>query len=114
VTGALGGEAAAADEIAGRVLDLPGVAALHGGGLVQVATVLPGRRVDGVRLDDDRVLVSVVAAFGQPLPAVADSVRRVAGPLAGGRRVDVHIADVQLPGEEQLALPPGPSGPATG
>jgi hypothetical protein len=95
-----------ADAIASAARRCPAVADLHGGGLVQVATYLPGRRVEGVRVEEDRVLVSVVAAWGMPLVALTDQVRAAVTPLAGGRRVDVHIADIQLPGEETLALPP--------
>ena len=95
-----------ADAIASAARRCPAVADLHGGDLVQVATYLPGRRVDGVRVEEDRVLVSVVAAWGVPLVALTDQVRAAVTRLAGGRRVDVHVADIRLPGEETLALPP--------
>jgi hypothetical protein len=98
------------DSIAAAARRCPAVADLHGGGPVQVATYLPGRRVDGVRVTDDRVLVSVVAAWGVPLVALTDQVRAAVAPLAGGRPVDVHVADVRLPGEEQPALPPAGAG----
>jgi hypothetical protein len=94
-----------ADAVASAVRRCPAVAGLHGGGLVQVATFLPGRRVDGVRVGEDAVQVSVVAAYGIPLVALTDQVRSAAAPLAGGRRIDVHVADLQLPEEQQLALP---------
>ena len=42
----------------------PAVAGLHPGGTKFVATYLPGRRVVGVRVEDDRVLLSVVLARG--------------------------------------------------
>jgi hypothetical protein len=96
---------AAADAIASAARRCPAVADLYGGGPVQVATFLPGRRVEGVRLEEDRVLLSVVAAWGVPLIALADQVRAAVTPLAGGRRVDIHVADICLPGEETLALP---------
>jgi hypothetical protein len=98
---------AMAEAIAEAVRRCPAVADLHSGGLVQVATYLPGRRIDGVRLEDDRVLVSVVAAYGVPLLALTEQVRAAALPLSGGRRVDIHVADLRLPGEEPPALPPG-------
>jgi hypothetical protein len=96
---------AAADAIASAARRCPAVADLYGGGLVQVATFLPGRRVEGVRLEEQRVLLSVVAAWGVPLVALADQVRAAVAPLAGGRRVDIHVAEIRLPGEETLALP---------
>jgi hypothetical protein len=109
-TGGAIGTAPDADAIASVTRRCPAVADLHGGGLVQVATYLPGRRVDGVRVEDDRVLVSVVAAWGMPLIALTEQVRAAVTPLAGGRRVDVHVADIRLPGEETLALPPAGAG----
>jgi hypothetical protein len=107
IDGGLTDLAAQAEAIANVVRNCPGVAALDAGGPVQVATFLPGRRVDGVQVDDDRVLVSVVAAFGMPLIGLANEIRAAAGPRAGGRRVDIHVADLQLPGEEPPALPSG-------
>ncbi|WNV75119.1 hypothetical protein [Geodermatophilus sp. DSM 44513] len=99
----------AAEVIAAAVRAAPAVAGLHAGGLRPVVTLLPGRRVDGVQLTDERVTVSVVAARGVPLPLLGEQVRTRVAPLAGGRPVDVHVADLQLPGEERPALPPGPS-----
>jgi hypothetical protein len=94
-----------ADAIVSAVRRCPAVAGLHGGGLVHVATYLPGRRVDGVRVGEDDVQISVVAAHGIPLLALTDQVRSAVAPLAGSRRIDVHVADLQLPEEQQLALP---------
>jgi hypothetical protein len=113
VTAGIGGPAATdatavtAEAIAAAVRGCPAVADLHAGGLVRIATYLPGRRIDGVQLADDRVLISVVAAYGVPLVLLTDQIRAAVRPLAGGRRVDIHVADLQLPGEEQVALPPG-------
>jgi hypothetical protein len=101
--------AAEAEVIAAAVVSAPAVAALHAGGLRPVVTLLPGRRVEGVQVTDERVTVSVVVAQGVPITALTDQVRRRVAPLAGGRPVDVHVADLQLATEEQPALPPGPS-----
>ena len=98
-----------ADAIAAAVLAAPAVAALYGGGLRPVVTLLPGRRVEGVQVTDERVTVSVVVAQGVPIPALTDQVRRRVAPLADGRPVDVHVADLRPAAEEQPALPPGPS-----
>jgi hypothetical protein len=98
------------EAIAAAARRCPAVADLDGGGPVRIAAYLPGRRVDGVRVEDDRVLLGVVAAWGAPLVALTDQVRAAVVPLAGGRRVDVHVADVRLPGEEQPALPPAGAG----
>ncbi|MGY5884647.1 hypothetical protein [Modestobacter lacusdianchii] len=105
-------EAQLADAIAAAAVRCPAVASLSSGGLRPVATYLPGRRVDGVRVDSGRVLVSVVAVQGVPIIVIADQVRQAVGPIVGGQLVDVHVADVQLPEEQPPALPPGPSGAA--
>ena len=98
-----------ADAIAAAVLTAPAVAALHSGGLRPVVTLLPGRRIEGVQVTDEGVTVSVVLAQGVPITVLSDQVRRRVAPLAGGRPVDVHVADLRLTAEEQPALPPGPS-----
>ena len=89
-------EAGTADAIVAAVTACPAVASLHGGGLRRTATYLPGRLVEGVHVDDDRVRVSVVAAQGVPVAEVAEQIRAAVAPLAPGRAVDVHIADLQL------------------
>ena len=40
------------EQVAAAVLSVPGVHDLHGGVLGEVATYLPGRRVNGIRLLD--------------------------------------------------------------
>jgi hypothetical protein len=99
---AVGAEAAA---VAAAVLTCPAVVALHGGRLGQLTTFSPGRRVEGVRIGDDRVQVGVVATYGLPVGLVADRVRTTVVPRACGRRVDVHVADLLLPEEQPRALP---------
>ena len=59
-----------------------------------MASYLPGRRVVGLRADDDRVLVSVVLAHGSSVKVLEKQVREALAPLVGGRAVDVHVADV--------------------
>jgi uncharacterized alkaline shock family protein YloU len=84
-----------AKRVAERVLSCPDVAGLSGGPFGAVATYLPGDSVPGVAVRDDEIEVHVVAWYGRPLPAVAAAVREAIGDLAGGRRVDVTIADVR-------------------
>jgi len=98
-----------AEAIAAAVRTAPAVAGLHAGDLRLVVTLLPGRRVEGVQVTDDRVTVSVVAVQGVPVPVLAGQVRARVAPLAGGRAVDVHVADVQPAGEDRPALLPGPA-----
>ncbi|MGZ4575510.1 MAG: hypothetical protein ACXVXY_11020 [Mycobacteriaceae bacterium] len=83
------------DAIAAATSGCPAVAGLHEGGARAVATYLPGRRVVGVRVEDHRVLVSVVLASGSSVRSLEAQVRSALAPHVGGRRVDVHVADVQ-------------------
>jgi hypothetical protein len=83
------------DAIAAATLACPAVAGLHEGGTRAVATYLPGRRVVGVRVEDGRVLVSVVLASGSSVRSLGAQVRSALEPHVEGRRVDVHVADVQ-------------------
>lgn len=83
------------DAIAAATLACPAVAGLHEGGAWAVATYLPGRRVVGVRVEDRRVLVSIVLAAGSSVRSLEAQVRSALAPHVGGRQVDVHVADVQ-------------------
>lgn len=93
------------DVLAQATLECPAVAGLHPGGTKFVATYLPGRRVVGVRVDYDRVLVSVVLAQGASVRRLDRQVRDALSPLVGGRYIDVHVADVDT--GEQLGTAPG-------
>jgi hypothetical protein len=103
VTGAP--EATPAEVIAGAVSRIPSVAALGGGPGVQAATFLPGRRVVGVRLDDDVVEVHVTARYGVSLPDLGEEVRHVVAPLAPGCQVEVYVDDLEVPGHDEPTAP---------
>jgi len=83
------------DTIAAAVMACSAVAGLHEGGTRAVATYLPGRRVVGVRVEDERVLVSVVLASGSSVRMLEAQVRSRLAPHVRGRHLDVHVADVQ-------------------
>lgn len=109
--------ASEADLLAAAALGCPGVAKLSPAGQRQVATYLPGRRVLGVRVGDDRVEIAVVVRWGVTAAEVDRQVRGAVAPYALARLVDVHIADLQLPQDlaadeaaPPLALPAGSSG----
>jgi hypothetical protein len=108
-------EAAIAQAVAAAVVDCPAVASLHAGGIAHRAvTYLPGRRIEGVRVDDHRVddhrvAVSVVGVQGIPVAVLADQVRTAVAPLAPGRAVDVHVADLEPLEQQPPALTAGPS-----
>lgn len=82
-----------ADVVAAAVLACPAVVGLRaGGGLV--ATYLPGRRVEGVRIGPDAVEVALVARLGVPVPTLDAQVRAALAPHARGRAVHLHVEDV--------------------
>ena len=101
-------EAADVDAIATAVRSCAGIDDLYAGYPVEVATYLPGRRVAGVRVADATVEVQVRARWGRPLPLIAAEVQAAVAPLAGGRRVDVLIADIAgvptIAGAEEQAV----------
>ncbi|SNQ51600.1 conserved hypothetical protein [Frankia canadensis] len=67
----------------------------------EVATYLPGRRVEGVRVRPDGIAVQVECHFGERLAGLAERVREaVLAAAPGCPRVDVLIGD----------LVPGPDG----
>lgn len=110
---------ATVDAVATAILTCSAVASLSATGWSPVATYLPGRRVDGVRLVDGRVQVAVIAAFGATVPELVGQVRTAVASVVGVGPVDVTVVDVQTPADrvdalQTLALPSGPAsyGPA--
>jgi hypothetical protein len=85
------------DAVAAAVWGCSGVAALDGGPFGEVASYLPGRKVTGVVVGDGRVTVQVRSRWGIPAPDLAALITTVVAPLAGHRRVDVVIADIDDP-----------------
>lgn len=84
------------DEVARLAATCPSVVRLSVGAGVEVATYLPGRRVEGVRLVDDVVEVHVVARYGPSMSEVAGEVRGAVQPVVGAWPVAVVIEDVDL------------------
>ncbi|MGW5748720.1 hypothetical protein [Amycolatopsis sp. NPDC003861] len=81
--------------IAAAVAGLPEVAGPHGGRVGEIATLLPGRRVAGVRVADDELTIGVVLRYPATAAAAAAAVRVAIGPL--DRPVRVFIGDVAAP-----------------
>ncbi len=95
-----------AQRIADRVTAVRGVARLSSriGG---AATYGAGRHVDGVRGNDVRVEIHIVAAGSvRSLPSVAEAVREGVAPIAGGARIDVFVDDLDLDVVDLEALDP--------
>lgn len=94
-----------ADAVAAAVTACPSVVRLLGGPVgAQVATLLPGRRVEGVRVTADAVEVHIASRWGVPIPEVAAEVRLAAAPLVGARTITVAVDDIDEP---LAALPAG-------
>jgi hypothetical protein len=70
-----------AERVADAVLAVPEVAGLHGGVFGEIATYLPGRRIEGIRISSDLCAVHIVARYPADLPAVAEAVRAQVAPL---------------------------------
>jgi len=92
-----GGPGALADGVAAAARAVAGVADLHAGAFGEVATHLPGRRVEGVQIRADHCAVHVVLYWDAPVLQTADRVRAAVMPLVA-TRVDVTIEDVITPG----------------
>ena len=89
-----------ADRIAAAVGALSAVVRLHGGTFGEVATYLPGRRVTGVQVGEQRIAIHLVALLGPPVHQAAEAVRAAVTPLAEGMPVDVVIEDVAVQDED--------------
>lgn len=87
------GQPELADLVAAAVLSVPGVAGLHTGSFGEVATYLPGRRVNGVRLREDATEVHVTLLYGTPVLDTAEKIRSAVAPLVAGG-VEVSIEDI--------------------
>jgi hypothetical protein len=95
------------DLIAEAVLEVPGVHELHAGIMGEVATYLPGRRLNGLRVRDDGCEVHVVVGYGADIAETAEQVRTAVRSFVSGP-VDVTIEDVAAPGA-QLGADQGPA-----
>ncbi|MEU3454855.1 hypothetical protein ABZ671_14815 [Micromonospora sp. NPDC006766] len=92
------------DAVAAAARACPDVVDLTAGWTGGRATYLPGRRVEGVAVDADAVVIQVRARWGMTARALADEVRAVVAPLVAGRRVDVVIADLEEPPPAGMAV----------
>jgi len=74
-----------------------GVSGLDGGRFGEVASYLPGRKVEGVMISGGRVRVQVRAQWAVPVPALAALITTALVPITGNRPVDVAISDIDDP-----------------
>ncbi|MEO6880398.1 MAG: Asp23/Gls24 family envelope stress response protein [Mycobacteriaceae bacterium] len=89
------------DRIVEAVLTVPGVVAMHGGTFGEAATYLPGRRVSGVRINDQGTDVHVTVLYGSVVRTVAEQVRRAVAAVSPGP-VQVTVEDL-VPALEPVA-----------
>ncbi len=89
-----------ADLISAAVLTVTDIAGLSAGPFGEIASYLPGRSVPGVRIDDERVEVHIVARYGRPLQEIADELARAVRHVLAGRPLQVSVDDILLPGEQ--------------
>ena len=100
------------DTVAAAVRSCPGVSGLDSGQFSEVASYLPGRKVEGIVVSGGRVTVQVRSQWGVPAPELAASITAVLAPLTGNRPVDVVIADIDdPPGAPTSGRPSGRSRP---
>lgn len=102
-----------AQRIAVAVTEIDGVTGLYSGAFGEIATYLPGGRVGGVALTDDRGEVHVIVGIGHDLRDVAAEAARVAGDIAGVP-VDVTVEDISMPGAEGAAADAEPDASSAG
>lgn len=98
-----GAEPEVVDVVVAAVLAVPGVHDLHAGVAGEVATYLPGRRVNGIRMREPGCSVHVALHWGAPVIGTTDAVRDAVRPYVSGP-VDITVEDI---------LPPGSTGSAT-
>ncbi len=84
------------DAVASAVDSCTSVVRRGAGRGVEVASYLPGRRVEGIRTGDARVEVHVEVRYGVPLPVAAEEIRAAVAACAPGMAVDVVIADLDV------------------
>ncbi|MBJ7339802.1 Asp23/Gls24 family envelope stress response protein [Mycolicibacterium sp.] len=82
-----------AELVAAAVTKVPGVAGLHAGLFGEIATYLPGQRITGIRIAEDRTDVHVTVHYGSPVADTAARVREATAAIVGGV-VDVTVEDV--------------------
>lgn len=91
-----------ADDVRASTLKVLGVAGLHPGPFGQVATYLPGRKVEGVRVRQDRTEVHIVLQWRAGAVSTAAAVSAAVTALTG-TPVDVYVQDVEDPARSSEA-----------
>ncbi len=85
------------DALVAAVVSCPSVTAVLGGAVGAATTLLPGRRVPGVRLAGDEVRVEVRARWGSTAAILNREVRAATANLLAGHRLNIVIGDIDAP-----------------
>lgn len=88
------------DAVAAAVTGCPSVAGVSGGSFGATTSLLPGRRVSGVRVQGGEVRVEVRVRWGATAAAVSGEIRAATVRLLAGHRLHVVIGDIDLPSSE--------------
>lgn len=90
------------DAVAAAVRSCPGVDDLDGGpSNAQLATYLPGRKIDGLKLTADTLTVQIRSVWNVPVTEVGAQIRLAVTHLVDDRLVDIVVADLTpAPGYE--------------
>jgi hypothetical protein len=78
---------------------------LDSGRYGEIATYLPGRRINGVRIRPDEVTIGVIGRYPATIADITACVRDALGFL--DRPVHVHVTDIAAPQATPSGLPPG-------
>ena len=99
------------DVVVSTVLAVPGVASLSAGPAGSAATLLAGRRVDGVALRADGTRVQIAVEYGVDVRATAAAVREAVAALGAlvPAPVTVRVEDVAAPEGSPASSPVGAS-----
>lgn len=103
-----GSDRSEAELVADAVSAVPGVFGLHAGALGEAVTLLPGRRVAGIRITDEASEVHIAVEHGRPVREIADAVRQATRGVVD-RPVTVVVEDIATP---EPTAPEAPSSEA--
>lgn len=100
------------DAVAAAVRACAGVDDLDGGPVnARLATYLPGRALDGLKVTDELVIVQIRGVWGIPVTTVAEQIRMAVAHLVLGRTVDIIVADLTPAPGYQPEPEPEPAAP---
>jgi hypothetical protein len=85
------------DAVHAAIAGCPGVSSVGSGTVASLTTYLPGRRVSGIRVNPDSLEIEIVALWGASVGELNTRIRQALAPLVSHRRLDITVADIDLP-----------------